>query len=80
MKCITTTDLVLGHNVLLLQMSTKIKTCIEERAAEDTVQEGGLKNNHLLNGVHTHIGIGVFSSEGKLRYVEVGWVAITGTK
>lgn len=58
---------------LCLKILMTVKGCIEERATEDTVEDGGSSNNHLLDDVHTHIGIGVFIAEGQLRYVEVSY-------
>lgn len=54
------------------QIVAAIKGCIEERAGPDAAEGRGGSNNHLLDGIHTHIGIGLFVSENRLRYVEVG--------
>lgn len=61
----------------LVKILAAINGCIKERAVEDTVEEGENSNNHLLDDVHTHIGIGVFVLEEQLRYVEV---SLTKTK
>ena len=54
------------------QISSKIIECIEARLEAEDQDEGGGNTNHLLNKEHTHIGIGVYVADGKLRYAEVG--------
>lgn len=34
-------------------------------------EEGQTGKNHLLDQVHTHLGIGIFAVINRLRYVEV---------
>lgn len=39
----------------------------------EKIEEGAGNSNHLLDTMHTHIGIGVYAAGNKLRYVEVCW-------
>lgn len=60
----------------LLKILMLVKGCIEKRAVEDKIEDGGSSNTHLLDDVHTHIGIGVFMMEDQLRYVEVRYLRL----
>lgn len=55
-------------------MTTNIAECIGGRVAAEILDDGGSNTNHLLDAVHTHIGIGVCMVDDRLRYVEVGRV------
>lgn len=52
------------------QIFSKIRECIEGRIGADVLAGEGNKTDHMLEGIHTHIGIGVYAVDTRLRYVE----------
>ena len=53
------------------QVFSRIKECIEGRVEADTPGSEASKANHILDKTHTHIGIGMYVIDNRLRYVEV---------
>eukprot|EP00903_Cladosiphon_okamuranus_P011055 g10437.t1 len=53
------------------EIFSRIKECIDRRVEADMVGGGGSQANHVLDNTHTHIGIGVYVFDNRLRYVEV---------
>eukprot|EP00752_Nemacystus_decipiens_P009403 g8406.t1 len=53
------------------EVFNRIKECIEERVEAEKSGGESSKVNHILDNVHTHIGIGVYVVDNRLRYAEV---------
>lgn len=69
-----------GAHVVSSQVFSKIKECIEGRVEADMVGGEGSQANHILDNTHTHIGIGAYVIDNRLRYVEVSEVGPTSTQ
>ena len=52
------------------QVFTKIKECIEGRVEADRLGGENSEAEHILDDTHTHIGIGMYVIDNRLRYVE----------
>ncbi len=47
-----------------------IKGCIDGRVEADGLGSEGTQTNHMLDSIHTHVGIGLYVVDNRLRYVE----------
>lgn len=58
------------NSCFVSQVFTKIKECIEGRVEADRLGGENSEAEHILDDMHTHIGIGMYVIDNRLRYVE----------